>query len=308
MNKEGELGPEELRAKEKAEADMEEDKARAAEAKAKQREAEARHPGDKIENLSPEEQGQVLGNLVAGYIKAGIPTQRAYILALQALNPDAIPQQPKATGEEEGIVKTVLQVVFDDFKERYKNPPVPPPTTPLAPPDPIAQMEQLARIQREMGETYMKQVYNLTAEDIAKLRNKPEGNAQLVNIGANLEQQLRLQEFQEDQRRKWAKFEADMEEWRAERHRKEQDYELSRTTKEGLGDGAKRLFDASAHALESISSRAKKEEIEKHAKRTGENPKCLDPECPGELAAEGAPEGYVVCTQCGRSYPLDEVS
>ena len=258
-------------------------------------------------NLSPEQQGQILGDLVAGYVRAGIPTQRAYVLALQGLNPEAVPQQPKPAGDEESIAKTVFKAVFDDFLEHRKNPPVQPPIAPTTPLDAVAQMEQMAETQRRMGETYMKQMFGLTAEDIAKLRSSPGGNAQLANVGANLEQQLRVSAFEDEQKRKWARFDMEMAEWKAEQRRKEREHESSMRTKETLSDSAGRLFGAGERAMDSLTRQSAKELAEEKAEKTGVNPVC--PECGADLSTDG-PEGYLVCSnpKCGKSFPIEEVS
>lgn len=59
-----------------------------------------------------------------------------------------------------------------------------------------------------------------------------------------------------------------------------------------------------AKAVDTVAKRAGKRELEERVEASGKTPKC---ECGGELAVEGAPDGYAICIQCGRGYSLDEV-
>ena len=303
--------------KAKTEHNIEHHKAETAEERERRLAAEERiRQHDDNENkdkLSPEEHGEVVKGLVQNFIQAGVKPERAAYLAAQTLYPQTVTPFP---GSYTGSVTDIEKKAALDYYDLLKNQ-----NQALAeklgeaiqelgkkgegekPGDPVDQALTILTRYRELGEEYMRQ-HGIDPEKIDELKEKPGGLNNLTQLGANLDTQIRLMEFQDDQKRKWAKFDAEMEDWKRGQEGKRKATESDQNLKSGVGESAKKFLEAGARAMERFAKRSGRQEIEERAEATKENPKC--PECGSELAS-GGPEGWLVCSNCGRSYPVEEI-
>ncbi len=217
MYGDGELTPEQQRAKAKAEADIAEDKAKQAEAEARQREARGRGPDSATKpQLSPAEHGQVVSGLVQKLIEGGVDASRAYTLALQALNPST----PAAAtgGQPSSLEAHMVTTYFDDlhaevkgWREAAQAAATRPPAAGSTPStedkrDPAEKALDIFTRYREMGEAYMRSI-GINPEDPNPGGHTPEGANVLTSLGANLDAQLKVMEFMNEQKLKWAAWE-----------------------------------------------------------------------------------------------------
>ncbi|MBA4358864.1 MAG: hypothetical protein C0405_14185, partial [Desulfovibrio sp.] len=192
-----------------------------------------------------------------------------------------------------------LDLVLAEWKEGrtlLTRPPVEGSARPQEPRDPFAEMERL----ESLGERYVKARTGMTTAELAELKKTPQGAALLTSVGGDITTQLKVLEFEDTMRQRWAKHDAEMERYKRETDRKEREAETFTAAKKEVTGGVGKLLDASARAMDAVRKRAQRQTVEEQAAATSQNPKCK--ECGGELAT-GGPEGGRVCQGCGRTFP-----
>ena len=184
----------------------------------------------RMSNLSPEEHGQVVGDLVAGFIKAGVSPDRAYNLAMRTLNPEAALDQgdksPTGSQLTDKIVLSILQKALDNIETGPRSAAANPQGIDNR--NPAQAAAEVFQSYRNLGEAYMKSI-GLDPEQLAEMRRKPEGDGLLTgvgtNVGGNIDLQIRLLQLQDEQRRHWHEFEQQTKAFDAEERRTQEDHE-----------------------------------------------------------------------------------
>lgn len=298
--------PGEAAGKAVVQADIDKHEADSAESKSRKAAAEASIVTVTPEHtLTAEEHGALISGLVTRLIEGGVAPADAYPRALQALMPGAPPPPPSATsGLEAHIVQSYFDNVLDENKrlrELASRPP-PAPQPPPQPQDPVVQMREIVT----MGENILRQVYGVTPEQIANMKTTPTGVDAIAQLGGSMEAQIRLQEFIDERKMKWAAFDRTQEEWKREQARKDREADSKRGVKESFSRGIEKVTGALGRTLEAAARSQHKEAVEDEAERTGVNPTCT--ECGGELATENAAAGWATCVGCGASCRVEEIN
>lgn len=184
----------------------------------------------RIDSLSPEEHGKLLGNLVADFIKAGVDPARAYTLALRTLNPETAVDQgdkpPSGNQLTDKIVSSILQKALDNLESGPK-PAVPNPPA-AGSPNMVQTAIEMFQQFRGLGEAYMQSV-GIDPKEIAEMRRKPEGGSFLTNLGANIggnfDLQIQMMKLQDEQKRHWFEFEQKTRSFESEEKRVQEEHD-----------------------------------------------------------------------------------
>ena len=189
----------------------------------------------RLDSLSPEEHGKLLGNLVADFIRAGVDPARAYTLALRTLNPEASfeqgdkpPAGSQGTQLTDKIVLHILQKALDNLEAGPKPVPVAPNPPAVDNRNPAQIASEVFQQYRNLGEAYMQSI-GLDPRQITEMRRKPEGGSFLTglgaNIGGNMDLQIRMMQFEDEQRRRWHEFEQQSKAFDAQTKRDQEEHE-----------------------------------------------------------------------------------
>jgi len=247
----------------------------------------------KLNSLEPEEHGELLKNLVVNFIKAGVPPERAHRLALSSLYPELSPKvesEEDTTSLTKTVVNQILKKTLEQLEKKGESPtqPPPPPRGNEQPPkSPVEYAKETLNTWRAIGEEYLRAI-GIEPEKVTELREKPGGLNILESLGSNIDVQLKVAEFLDEQRKRWIEFEREMKRRDREEERRQREFEekvlSQRAIRQAIEENLGPAIEAGRALIERHRGQSKGSQSGKGSRRRVQIPP--------------ADEWEVVCSEC----------